>query len=116
LIKDHAAGQRQNSAARLAQVSFSDNTGFGAVSQSEARGVPVFAPRGVMYRPCEGDRLLMIQADGAEACAGCLSMPNEIEPGELKLCSSGGAAAIFKNNGEIHLNGLIITKDGKIKA
>ena len=111
LIKDsHPA----RGGAAIAQVSFSEHTGFGAVTQSESRGTPIFAPRGIMYRPCEGDRLLMLQADGAETCVGCLSMPDGIESGEIKITSSGGAAAIFKNNGEIHLNGLIITKNGKI--
>ena len=112
LIRDSAPSR---GGATVAQVSFSGNTGFGAVTHSESRGTPVFAPRGVMYRPCEGDRLLMLQVDGAETCVGCLSVPKGIESGEIKICSAGGAEAIFKNNGEIHLNGLIITKDGKMK-
>ncbi|MCL2033422.1 MAG: hypothetical protein FWG94_01690 [Oscillospiraceae bacterium] len=111
LIRDfHPA----RSGASIAQVSFSDNTGFGAVTQSESRGTAIFAPRGVVYRPSEGDRLLMLEVDGAQTCVGCLSIPDGIGPGEIKITSSGGAEAVFKNNGEIQLNGLIITKNGKI--
>lgn len=100
--------------ATVAQVSFSDNGGFGALASSEARGVPVFAPRGVAYRPCEGDRLLLLLVDGVETCVGCLSTASDIESGELKLTSSGGATVWLKKNGEISLNGLTITQNGRL--
>lgn len=109
------SGSRQNGAS-IAQVSYSDSGGFGAVAASEARGIPMFAPRGVAYRPCEGDRLLMLLVDGVETCVGCLSTATGLEGGEIKISSAGGATAIFKNNGEISLNGLIITKDGQIES
>lgn len=102
------------SGATVAQVSFSDSGGFGAVSSSESRGMPVFAPRGVAYRPCEGDRLLLMPVDGVETCVGCLSVCDDVDGGELKLSSAGGASILLKNNGEIVLNGLVITKTGKL--
>lgn len=98
----------------MAQVSFSDGTDFGAVATSETRGIPIFAPRGISYRPCEGDRLLMLNVDGAETCIGCISVCRDLKSGEVKIASAGGAYAHFKNNGEISLNGLIITKDGRL--
>lgn len=102
------------SLATVAQVSFSGGSGFGAVTSAEARGIPVFSPRGVKYRPCEGDRLLIMLVDGVETCVGCLSTGDAVESGELELASSGGAVIKLKNNGEISLNGAVITKDGKI--
>lgn len=100
--------------ATVAQVSFSDSAGIGAVTFGEARDVPIFAPRGISYKPCEGDRMLMLQADGAETCVGCLSVCTDIESGELKLTSAGGATLKLKNNGEVEINGLTITRNGTI--
>jgi hypothetical protein len=99
--------------ATVAQVSYSESAGFGALAEAETRGVPVFAPRGMSYRPREGDRLLLLRADGTDVCVGCLAA-DSLEPGELALASSGGARLHLKNNGEISLNGLIISPNGSI--
>ena len=107
--------RRENPSATVAQVSFSDSEVFGAVGASEHRGVPVYAPRGIAYRPREGDRLLLISADGVPVCVGALSTTTNLLSGELMLYSEGGAEIILKNNGEISLNGLIITSDGRIE-
>lgn len=56
----------------------------------------------------------MLNVDGAETCIGCISVCQDLKSGEIKIASAGGAQAHFKNNGEISLNGLIITKDGRI--
>lgn len=100
--------------ATVAQVSFSDSVGVGAVAFGEARDIPVFAPRGISYKPCEGDRMLMLPVDGAETCVGCLSVCADIESGEIKLASAGGATVKLRNSGEVEINGLIITKNGQI--
>jgi hypothetical protein len=102
-----------NAQATVAQVSYSGIGDFGALGEAESRGIPVFAPRGISYRPREGDRLLLLRADGADVCAGCLAT-DALEPGELALASSGGARIHLKNNGEISLNGLVISPDGRI--
>lgn len=102
------------SGATVAQVTFSEGDGFGAVSAAEQRGLPVFAPRGIAFRPCEGDNLLLIPAGGANVCAGVLSTAEELEAGELKLCSAGGALIHLKRSGDIVLNGVTITRAGEI--
>lgn len=101
--------------AQVALVSYSGAEGFGAVGSCERRDQPVFAPRGISYRPCEGDRALLIPVGGAEACAGVLCTAGDLEPGELRLSSAGGASIVLKNNGEILLNGLAITPDGQLR-
>lgn len=100
--------------ATIAQVSFSDSAGIGAVASGEARDIPVFAPRGISYRPCDGDRMLILPVDGVETCVGCLSVCSDVENGEIKLASAGGAALKMKNSGDVEINGLIITKDGRL--
>lgn len=97
----------------IAQVSYSEGAGFGAVGESEHRQIPVFAPRGICYRPCEGDNLLLIPVDGADVCAGVLSGEN-LEPGELALSSAGGARILLKKNGDVVINGVVISRDGVV--
>ncbi len=106
--------RREHSQATVAQVSYSGSLGFGALAAAESRGVPVFAPRGLSYRPCDGDRLLLVRADGADVCVGCLSSQAPVAEGELALASAGGARIHLKNNGDVTINGLTITKYGRI--
>lgn len=106
--------QRGTNAATVAQVTFSEGGGYGALSASEHRSVPVFGPRGIAYRPCEGDHLLLVKADGADACAGVLVSAEDIQPGELRLASSGGASIRLCADGKIVLNGVTITPEGNI--
>lgn len=101
-------------AATVAQVTFSEEGSYGALSTSEHRSVPVFGPRGMAYRPCEGDHLLLVKADGADVCAGVLVTAENLQPGELRLSSSGGASIRLCPSGEIILNGVTITQDGNI--
>ena len=99
----------------MTQVSFSDSAGYGALGAFESREPPVLGPRGIMWRPCEGDRLLVMPVEGADTCLGCYGQAN-LEGGELKLFSAGGAVLHLKNNGDITLNGLTITKEGQVLA
>lgn len=102
--------------ATLAQVSYSGAEEFGATGATEHRGVPLCAPRGIHYRPCEGDTLLLLSAEGATVCAGALAPAQTLEPGELLLLSAGGARIHLKNNGEISLNGLCISPTGILQT
>lgn len=100
--------------ASVAQVTFSEGDGYGAVAAAEQRGLPVFAPRGVAYRPCQGDSVLLVPAGGANVCAGVLSAAADLAPGELRLSSAGGAVIHLLGSGDIVLNGVMITKAGEI--
>lgn len=102
--------------ATVAQVTYSEGGSYGAVSSAEHRGVPIFAPRGIAYAPCEGDNLLMVDTDGADACVGVLSAAEGLNGGELSLSSAGGASIRLCNNGDIVLNGVTITKSGEIRT
>ena len=46
---------------------------------------------------------------------GALSKDEDIESGEVKISSLGGAYIILKNNGDIVLNGLVIDSRGVIQ-
>ena len=101
--------------AYIAQVSYSESSGFGAVRASEQRDIQIFAPRGMRYHPAEGDNLLMISGEGRDVCAGVLSKSTGLQPGEMELCGPGGSSLKFRQNGEIVINGLTITKNGEMR-
>ncbi len=105
---------QQGESAVIAQVSYSDQNGFGVVGDSEITGALVFAPRGIAYRPCAGDHLLLMPVAGADTCLGALTSTAGLAPGELQLSSSGGATIRLCQNGDIKLNGVTITKEGQI--
>ena len=91
----------------VANVTYSDSSGFGALSESEKRAVPVFGPRGLRWSPCEGDQIMLVRENGADFCLGVLN-PGGLEPGELMATTPGGAVLHLKANGEIRLNDMII--------
>ena len=100
----------------IAQVSYSESGGFGAVHASEQRDIPLFAPRGMRYLPADGDNLLMISGENRDVCAGVLSSATGLLPGELEICGPGGSFLKFRQNGEIVINGLTITKNGEMRS
>jgi hypothetical protein len=96
----------------VAQVTYSDSSGFGALGESEKRSVPVFGPRGLRWAPCEGDQVLLVRENGADICLGVLSHGG-LAPGELMATTPGGAVLHMKANGEIRLNDMIIPPPAK---
>ena len=98
----------------IGRVSFSGSGGFGVVGASRISPALVFAPRGISYLPAMGDNVLLLPVEGADACLGVLTSTGGLNPGELRLTSSGGATITLRNNGEIDLNGAVITRDGRV--
>ena len=105
---------REMQGATVAQVTFSEAGDFGAVGAAEYRGIPVFSPKGVAYRPSEGDNLLILPVDGVDACIGTLAFTEGLKAGELRLTSAGGAKIWLKNNGDVVINDVVITKSGEL--
>ena len=99
---------------RIGQVSHSAVGGFGVVGASRISSALVFAPRGIAYLPAVGDNVLLLPVEGSDTCLGVLSTTAGLNPGELRLTSSGGAQITLRSNGEIDLNGAIITREGRV--
>lgn len=80
-------------------------------AQGERRGLPVYSPGGCCWRPAVDDRVLVLKlgAEGEQCCvAGKLSEPEKaLEPGELMLCSRGGASIRLKNDGTVEITGAV---------
>ncbi len=74
------------------------------------------SPYGIYARPCRGDRVGAIPMEGyGYLYLGQVQDLTGLKEGEIRLISKGGAEIRLLENGEISLNGLMITKDGKWK-
>lgn len=87
---------------------------FSAVSFCQQQNIPVFAPYGISFLPKNDSQVLLLNVDGTDVCVGSLSDYSNLNSGELMLSSSGGAKIHLKSNGDIMLNGVLITADGQI--
>ena len=73
---------------------------------NEHLGVPVAAPYGIAYRPAVGERSLVLPTEAGDVCIGVITeAQSELQPGELMLCSAGGASIVLKNDGRVLING-----------
>ena len=100
----------------LAPVSYAEGADFGAVAASEQRQIPLACPGGISYCPQEGDQLLLVDAAGGSVCAGVITSPGPLQPGELLLGAltitpqgeirfPGGGVVSGSPQGEILVNG-----------
>ena len=99
--------------ANLVQVSYADSAGYRATGDIEHRNSPIFAPGGLCWKPKEGQQLLMNDCQGGSVCIGSLMEENSLQPGEIRM-ECGGGYIHLKQNGEIILNGVVISVDGRI--
>ena len=98
----------------VGQVSYAGPEGCGVWFDREYRELPLFGPAGIRYQPREGQRALLLS--GREGCAllGVLSPGGAmLPPGEIRL-ECGGGWLHLKQNGDVVINGVTITKDGQI--
>lgn len=85
-----------------------------AVGAYEHIGTPSVMPYGFTSLPAGGEEVLVAQAQGFDICLGAISGESTLAPGEVLIRSSGGAAIHLKNNGDVIINGLIITSGGEL--
>lgn len=107
---------RQNSipAAECGTVTMNSSDGIEAVSTGTQRSIQLYAPYGYYCNIPEGERVILTQSSGEQAVLGVLSSPGALKSGEIKLCAPSGAYIYLKNDGSVLINGLKITREGKI--
>lgn len=74
-------------------------------------GVPhlnshIISPYGITAVPPSGARAIVLPVGGTSVCLGVAQQQQSaLQPGEIMLCSSGGASVVLKNNGKVLING-----------
>ncbi len=104
----------QGQSPQLATASPMPDGGLVTEGQDSTEGVALFAPAGISYAPAEGEQLLLLPFGDYYVCVGAQVSTQGVAPGELVLKSAGGAVLQLKNSGEVCINGLTISKDGRL--
>lgn len=87
-----------------------------AVSGSqERREILPLLPGGLTALPAEGERGIALSFGGQTFWLGSLLPLTALPPGEVKLTSPGGGYVCLKQNGEVEINGLVITREGTLR-
>lgn len=68
----------------------------------------------VEYMPKVGDKILVVPFEDNYCCIGTMMLNSNIKTNEKYLSSNNGYIHI-KDNGDVVINGLVITKNGVIK-
>lgn len=71
------------------------------------------APYGIESNPPKGAKSVIIPLEHTGLCIGICNESNDLQPGELKLFSSGGAELLLKNDGSIAVTCKSFTINGK---
>lgn len=79
------------------------------------RNIDCYSPYGYQSVPPVDEDVLMLPSNDGSVVLGTLNKCNDVESGEIKIVSKGGAYIILKNNGDIVLNGLVINSGGVIQ-
>jgi hypothetical protein len=88
-------------------------TTLAAYSGGEWRGLSLYAPGGVIWRPEVGEQVLLLRLgeDGAPCVAGAkIPLEPDLAPGEL-LLRSKGASLCLRNDGTIEVRGKLVEKE-----
>ncbi|WP_288529374.1 hypothetical protein [uncultured Eubacterium sp.] len=100
--------------AEKGKVTLSDNQ-LEAGATVTRRNIDSYAPYGYKSVPPVDEDVIMLESNDGAVVLGTLSKDENIESGEVKISSLGGAYIILKNNGDIVLNGLVIDSRGVIQ-
>ena len=80
-----------------------------------SRDFATYAPYGVSYVLPTGSSVIMVPSAQGEACCGVeMGSTKGMDVGEIKIESKSGAYIYFRSYGTVEINGVEITKDGKI--
>ena len=88
--------------------------GISIITGGEHRGCGIFVPLGYRYCPPEGQELLAATLSAKPFGLGVpMSQPEGLLPGEVRIEAGGGYIHLHQN-GEVEINSLRITRDGKL--
>ncbi len=105
-ITSYLAKNRIKDSASAGSIMNCDLTGVEVDASRRYREVPVAAPYGVYCVPPSGEQVVMVHTPSKDVCMGVISsLSTSLEPGEIMLCSEGGASIVLKNDGSVLING-----------
>ncbi len=113
---NRALNQAENTeSAHVGTVTNVNGNNIDIASNMQLLNVPLVCGVNISSIPVQGQEVVVLPAkDDEYYCIGQPLISKDICEGETKISSSGGAYIWLKSNGDIILNGVTITKSGKI--
>ena len=106
LSKNMVKSMKSGHLSELTEVSDGSTAAFAGFGRNGKGRYFMASPGGILYHPQSGDRAVVVSTAAGEICTGIIQESDtDIEAGELKLYSSGGASIVLKNDGTVLING-----------
>lgn len=104
-ILDRIVKNKSSTEAKSGEITNSDGKNISAAGTEEYSSLPMISPYGIVSFPPKGEKTVVLSYDFGKVCLGVLSYPQDLEEGEILLCSRGGAQIKLCNNGKVLING-----------
>ncbi|MCC8022714.1 MAG: hypothetical protein LIO46_02870 [Clostridiales bacterium] len=85
-----------------------------SVGTAQQRGTRLYAPYGYASTLPEGTEVLLLPTQDGSVCCGCAASDSDLAAGEIRIRSAHGGFIHLKRDGSVTINGLVITRDGKL--
>ena len=106
LSKKIAGGRFESADNELGRVTLAGQSGV--MTAYEARRLPVCGPGGFLWRPADGQEVLVIKCGAQQVIAAVKTDGADgLLPGEIRLESAGGASITLKNDGAVEIDGTL---------
>ncbi|HCA72128.1 MAG TPA: hypothetical protein DEP27_06405 [Ruminococcaceae bacterium] len=94
------------------------NTELNAVNKDGTIQVPgevvqMCNPWGIEWKAPQNAQAVLMQTSSGGLCLGCTGKQAELQPGELRLFSQGGAEIRLTNAGEVVINGKVFEAESE---
>ncbi len=102
------------SVSEVGMVTNSNNSIINTSSTVSSNGVLNYSPYGYSFSAPTGEEVLLINSSLGTVGAGTKMKNQNLLSGEVSISSIGGAKIVLKNDGTVNINGIVITKDGRL--
>lgn len=102
------------SVSEVGMVTNSNNSIINTSSTVSSNGVLNYSPYGYSFSAPTGEEVLLINSSLGTVGAGTKMKNQNLSSGEISISSIGGAKIVLKNDGTVNINGIVITKDGRL--
>lgn len=106
--------KRTDSLAEEGTITVSSDGCSEAAGTLRSRSAESYSPYGYSYCAPVGEQVLIVNSSSGAVSAGTKMKSSQLLQGEVSLFSLGGASIMLKNNGDVVINGVVISKDGRI--
>lgn len=114
LSKMLSGGRAQTLRAERGLVTMSSGSGIEAGGAISTKNIRSYSPYGYDAIPPLGEELIIIPSTDGQVAVGTKLDVSDLQAGEIRLSSVGGAQILLKNDGTVVINSVVIDKNGVI--